>query len=315
MQTIKRLVDEANSIAIIAHTNPDGDTVGCALAMAQVLAKVGKMVGVVCDMPLPQDLSALPNAGIFGMWQPNKAYDLALAVDCSTLGMLGDSRHVLLQARHTACIDHHMMHDNFCEVDWVVANAANAENIYDFLAQYYMEYIDAVVAECLFTALVTDSGGFTHSSVTPHTHLVAAKCLEYGIDNEAICYAQLSRQSMRVLRMRTEAYSHALYEYNNRVAVVVFSRQLLAKYNADIADCAGALVDIMRADELVLAVSMIEFKPHQYKVSVRSKRDVSAAEVCQCFGGGGHRNAAGCRLNGDEGIVIDNLLEACAKVL
>ena len=315
MQTIKHLIDHADTIAVIAHTNPDGDTVGCAIAMALVLAKLGKKASIACDMPLPSDLSALPNADIFGICHTAEPYDLALAVDCSTMGMLGESRILLQNALHTACIDHHMVHENFCEVDCVIDAAANAENIYDFLATYYAQYIDAAVAECLYTAIVTDSGGFTHSSVTPHTHSVAAACLAFGIDNERICYQQLKRQSLRILRMRTEAYNRAIYEFDNRVAVVVFSAELLAKYNADVADCGGALVDIMRAEEVLLAVGMIEFQPHQYKVSVRSKRDISAAEVCQTFGGGGHRNAAGCRLTGDEGIVIDNLLEACAKVL
>ena len=74
-----------------------------------------------------------------------------------------------------------------------------------------------------YTAIITDSGGFCYSSVTPHTHEAAARLLAYGLDNERICYEQLRKQELRVLKMRTEAYSKAVYEFDNRVAIVVFS--------------------------------------------------------------------------------------------
>lgn len=315
MQTIKSMIDSADTIAVLSHTNPDGDTVGCALAMVLVLQKMGKKVVSICDCALPRDLSALPHADIFAKGDRLGEYDLAIAVDCATLGMLGESAAVLPKCRHSLCIDHHLIHDDYCEYDFVRIAAANAENIFDILFAQYPTLVDVEVAECLYTAIITDSGGFCYSSVTPHTHEAAARLLAYGLDNERICYEQLRKQELRVLKMRTEAYAKAVYEFDNRVAIVVFSLELQAKYQADLEDMTGALVDMMRATEVQIALSMVEVKPRQYKISARSKGNYSAADICQTFGGGGHRNAAGCRLNGEEGIVMDNLLEACRKVL
>lgn len=315
MERIKRLVDKAKTVAVVSHVNPDGDTVGSALALVAVLRRVGKDVVSVCEHALPEDLSALPNADIFAKGDLDRVYDLAFCVDVASPNMLGQASRTVKAARHAVCIDHHLNHDLMTEVDYVVERAANTENMYDFFAEYYLSYIDKEVAECLYTGLVTDSGGFSYSSVDEHTHYVASKLLAYGVDNERICYEQLRKQSLKFIRARSEAYATALYAFGNRVAVIVFTRELMAKYGVTTADLVGPLVEIMRAEEIVLAVSMVEIDKERYKISVRSKKPVSASNVCNTFGGGGHFCAAGCQLNGSEGIVIDMLLEAIGKEL
>ena len=301
---------EAHTIAVVSHTNPDGDTVGCALALVAVLNAAGKQAVSVCDTVLPPDLSALPYADIFAIGDIAARYDLAFCVDTASAAMLGEAVATVRNAKHSVCIDHHLNHDVLTECDWVVKRAANTENVYDYLHAFYAQYIDKSVAECLYTGLVTDSGGFSYAAVDEHTHQVAGALLAYGIDNERICYEQLRRQTLKFVRIRSEAYTKALYAYGGRVAIVTFSQSLMAKYGVTIADLGGALVEMMRAEEIVLAASIVEIERDRYKVSVRSKNPVSAAAVANTFGGGGHFNAAGCRLNGSEGVVIDMLLEA-----
>ena len=315
MERIKQFIDKAKTVAVVSHVNPDGDTVGSALALVAVLAKVGKDVVSVCENSLPDDLSALPNADIFAKGDPDKAYDLVICVDVASPNMLGIAARTVRAARHAVCIDHHLNHDLYTDADYVMERAANTENMYDFLAKYYLPYIDKDVAECLYTGLVTDSGGFSYASVNEHTHYVASKLVAYGIDNERICYEQLRRQSLKFIRARSEAYAKALYAFGNRVAIVVFTRELMAKYGLTVPELLGPLVEMMRAEEIVLAASLVEMDANRYKVSVRSKNPVSASAVCNTFGGGGHFNAAGCQLNGSEGIVIDMLLEAIGKEL
>ena len=315
MERIKRYLDKAQTIAVVSHVNPDGDTVGSALALVAVLRAAGKDATSVCENRLPDDLSALPYADIFAKGDIDKAYDLAFCVDVASPNMLGQASRTVKNARHAVCIDHHLNHDLYTDVDYVVERAANTENMYDFLSTYYPQYIDKAVAECLYTGLVTDSGGFSYASVDEHTHTVAAKLVAYGIDNERICYEQLRKQTLKFIRARSEAYAKALYAFGNRVAIIVFSREIMQKYAITVAELVGPLVEIMRADEIVLAASLVEMDNNRYKVSVRSKRPVSAANVCNTFGGGGHFNAAGCQLNGSEGIVIDMLLEAIGKEL
>lgn len=315
MDKIKQLVDKARSIAVVSHVNPDGDTVGCALALLAVLKAAGKDVVSVCEHRLPPDLSALPYADFFAKGDLDATYDLAFCVDIASPNMLGQASRTLNRAKRAVCIDHHLNHDLETDADYVVERAANTENMYDFFAAYYAQYVDKAVAECLYTGLVTDSGGFSYSSVTEHTHMVAAKLLAYGIDNERICYEQLRRQSLKFIRARSEAYAKALYAFGGSVAIVVFSRSLMQKYGVTVEDLVGPLVEIMRAEEIVLSASLVEMDNNRYKVSVRSKNPVSAAAVCNTFGGGGHFNAAGCQLNGSEGVAIDMLLEAIGKEL
>lgn len=314
-QLLYQWIQEAKDVALVCHRQPDGDTVGSALALLAALTQLGKRVDVCCDDPIPKDLSALPNADIFAVRPPKAHYDLAIALDVGDPSLAGDSYAVLSKATHSACIDHHGTHVTVAQLDIVKVCAANTQNVYDFLEAYYPDTISLEVATCIYTGLVTDSGGFSYSSVTPETHYIAGKCLAKGVDGEKICYEQLKRLSLSVLKLRSEAYSKALYEFDDRVGVVVYSKALLDKYGCTQEDLAGGLVEMMRADSILIGISLCEVAPKSYKISVRSKGTVSAAEICQTYGGGGHRNAAGCRLNGDEGIVIDMLLEAVGKQL
>ena len=314
-QLLYQWIQEAEEIALICHRTPDGDTVGCALALFAALTKAGKNVTVCCDDPLPKDLSALPNADIFAVQRDKKDYDLALAVDVADPFLAGEAGKLLATSKHSACIDHHGTHTKTAELDVVHECAANTQNVFNFLAQFFPETLDLDVATCIYTGLVTDSGGFTYSSVTPETHFIAGKCLALGVDGEKICYEQLKRISLAYLRVRSESYSKALYEFGGKVGVVTFSADLMAKYGVTQEDLAGSLVEMMRADSIQIGIALSEVAPRSYKISLRSKGEISVADVARSFGGGGHRNAAGCRLNGDEGIVIDMLLEACAKQL
>lgn len=313
MEAIAEAVRHSRTIAVVSHTNPDGDTVGCGLALVLALRHAGFDAVSVCDCALPADLSALPGADIFGKGDLDRRYDLAFCVDCSTTSMLGLAQRTVSGAANSVCIDHHLDHDRFTRHDVVTIAAANTENVYEFLHAYFDQYIDKDVAECLFTGLVTDSGGFTYGSVTSHTHAVAAALLAYGVDNERVCYEQLRRLDLRFIRARSDAYAHALYAYGGRVAIVVFSCELMERYGLTLADMGGSLVEMMRADDIVIACSMVQTGDESYKVSVRSKNPYSAAAVANTYGGGGHFNAAGCRLTGAEGVVIDLLLEAIDK--
>lgn len=302
-------IAKANSIAIVCHTNPDGDTVGSALALYHAIIGTGKQVAVLCDSALPQNLSALTHADIFGVGE-GKRYDLAIAVDVSAPHMAGECYRVLREAGMSICIDHHSSHEKMAKLEWVQKAAANAELIYELLADCYADRLDVHSATHIYTALVTDTGGFSYDCVTAHTHTVAGACLALGAPGADICYLHLSKLPTRVVKMRSVAYSRALYEAQDRLVLVVFSRELLDKYNGTLEDMAGSLVDVMRGDTVQVGVALVEVSPRQYKVSIRSKGRVSAARIAESFGGGGHYNAAGCRLAGDEGIVLDRLIEA-----
>ena len=166
-QLLHQWIQEAKDVALVCHRQPDGDTVGSALALLAALTQLGKRVDVCCDDPIPKDLSALPNADIFAVRPPKAHYDLAIAVDVGDPSLAGDSYAVLSKATYSACIDHHGTHVKVAQLDIVKVCAANTQNVYDFLEAYYPDTISLEVATCIYTGLVTDSGGFSYSSVTP----------------------------------------------------------------------------------------------------------------------------------------------------
>lgn len=311
---IKQWIDEAHTVAILPHMLPDGDAAGCAIAMALLLSKLNKKVRVVCDSPLPDKLSALPHADIFATAKEG-TFDLAIAVDCSSPALMGTSYAIFAQTKRTIVIDHHMTGELLGDIVWREEASANAEHIYDLIANAYPALLDSDIAECLYTGLVTDSGGFGWGSVTAHTHRVAAACIAAGAGAEKVYYKQIKELPLRVIRSRAEAYEKALYMCNNQVAFVVFDLALQRKYNLVMDDFTGSLVEMMRCNEILFAFGLVEMEKGRFRISARSRGDYSAAAVCEAFGGGGHLNAAGCRLNGDAGIVIDMLLDEVYKQL
>lgn len=310
---IARLIRTSRTIALFPHTFPDGDCVASALALYQVFTAIGKEVCIVCDKPIPASLSALPCAGIFAMGDMDATYDLAFAVDTATPTLLGEAYPCFSRATHSVSIDHHASYTPFAEVEMHHICSANAENIYDFIISEYPTYLNVSIAMCLYTGIVTDSGGFLYPAVNAHTHQVTAHLLTFPFDHHAIYYQHLEKLHLPFVRARSEAYARAIYQCGGSVAVVVFSLELQHKYGICGDDIAGSLVEMMRADEVRVAISLLEAEPQRYRISIRTKEGVSASAIAEYFGGGGHARAAGCRLNGDEGIVIDRLLEAVYK--
>lgn len=309
-------IQKYNDILLVCHINPDADTIGSALALKFALEKLGKTVDVRVDGVIDGKISIL-----YGVDTINKPqlenYHLVIAIDCSDIARTGKNAVFFkMRSVFTMCIDHHDSHDEFTSVCFIDRKAAaTSELIYEVIIAIDKNLLDKNIALLLYSSLITDSGCFSFSNVGSHTMHVASKLLEYDIDAYSACYHFYKKTELNTFKLHNEVLYNTKYFCDNRMALIVFSQEQFNKYNLTQSSTEGAinkLVDISCVD---IAISLTEVNSSTYKVSVRSKDPYSAANLCESFGGGGHKNAAGCQLIGSLNTVIDKIIRATEKEL
>ena len=304
------LIDVAKNIAIIGHISPDGDTFGCCLAFQSVLLKMGKTVDFFCEGEVEKSL-----AENFGDYTVNpsalKVYDLAIAVDCSSHDRLGIYFSLFRSSRKKVVIDHHISHRNFGDLDLVEIRSSTGEMIFELVEKYYPSFIDDEFAKYIYISVLTDSGAFAFDAVSSDTFAIMAKLYKRKVDFAGIYYSLMRNQKLSSFRVQSFAKSNAVFFCQNQIAFITFTLEDFARFGGEESDTFGAINDIININEVKIAVSITEAKKYSFKVSVRTKDPISSAEIAKSFGGGGHKNAAGFRINGYKENVIDDILKIC----
>ncbi len=309
-QIIKSL-SKAKDIAVYCHTNPDGDALGCLLALGTALLNAGKKVSMYCDSPVAEKYKCLK--GYEKITFPQKGvHELAISVDCASIDRLGQCMKSYLSAKSQIAIDHHKSFARFAELCLVEGDAAAcAQIVFKLLKQ--MKAIDKDIAGLLFSSLVTDSGCFAYSSVTTETHTIACELLEYGINGSEIIYDVFRSTEMNRFNLKRRALNSIRFFENNSIAVITFTKEDFQATQTDTSDTEGLIAEIIAIRDVKVAYSLAEVGVRNYKLSIRTKPTVDASEIAMTMGGGGHSAAAGCRINGYTEDVIEKIVKL-AKV-
>ena len=303
---INRL-NRASDIAVYCHTNPDGDALGSMLALTLALERTGKQVSAYCDSPVPDKYKSLK--GSDRVQTPVKrAHELAVSVDCSSLDRLGLCSKSFLSAHSRMAIDHHASFERFADICLVDGGAsACAELIFALLKQ--MKLIDADIAALLFGAIVTDSGCFSFSNTTKRTHEIAGELLSYGFDMNDVIYRVYRSSAKKKFDLKTRVLSKARFFEDDKIALILFSQADFDATNTNGEHTEGIVSELIDIDSVQVAYALSEVGVRHYKLSVRTKSPIDADEIARTFGGGGHKSAAGCRINGYYEDIVDKLVK------
>ena len=313
---IVRAIQAAETIALVSHVNPDGDTIGSALAVKQGLEKIGKTARVYCQDKVPDNLAFLKGAGEY--LKPEEAsrtrFDLLLCVDVADELRMGSCAALLERCDHTAQIDHHGTNPQFAEYNCVDAQApATGLVARELLARLGVD-IDADIAACLYVAISTDTGNYAYNSTSPEAFRVTAELLEAGLPLSAINRRLYRQREIAQVRLIQRGLSTLTFHCGGAITSMILTRQ-------DFADC-GAMAE--HADMLVnygldivgvrMAVLARETSnPGEVKLSLRAVEPDSVSEVAQAFGGGGHAQAAGATVRGTVEEWVARCVAAMAK--
>lgn len=177
LRSIAAFIKENDDFTVVAHTAPDGDTLGASLALYGVLVRIGKRAAVVCEQPVPHTYAFLPGAEHVLLPEDARQTEHVIAVDCADRARMGAALRLFDGALHTCNIDHHPSNDFYAELNAVDDMAAATGELIASLAEMLLPELDAPLANCLYTALMTDTGNFAYSNTRPETFHLAGRLL------------------------------------------------------------------------------------------------------------------------------------------
>lgn len=310
----------AQSVVILTHGKPDGDAVGSAVGVAQALLALGKRVLVLFDPPWTDRfgciLSGTPHTVLDDRaddlaWHDEQVQgaDLVVVVDTGSWSQLGASERYLRSRRdHTVVIDHHAHGDpevgsmRYIDVQSPAAAQIVAEVARRTLKLESMSQLPRPIASAVYLGMATDTGWFKHPSVRSSTFRIVADLIDAGVDHTRLFLeTEQSDPPERLLIMQRAMRSMKLVA-GAKAAVMSLSPEDFAETGADLS-LTGGLVDIPKAVKGVeVSALLTQIEPKLTKVSFRSKASalsVDVNELAQRFGGGGHKHAAGARIEAD----------------
>ena len=306
----------ASSVLIGTHLNPDGDALGSALALAMHLDRMGLEVEVLCHHPAPRNLRFLPGVGRIRQKPRMEKADLAIMVDLESKDRLGDVRDSILETPRLVVIDHHVPHEEPGDLRIIdVGASATALIIARLLLELGAE-ITADMATNLLTGIITDTGSFRFRNTTPEALSVSAVLLERGADLARVNEEIFQRKPLASTLLLGHMLDTMRLECGNRIAVGVLTKRDFERAMATDEETEGFVNEMLSIDSVEIAAILREPKPGRIRCSLRSRADHDVATVAREFGGGGHRNAAGCTLDMDVDEAEETLvrrLRACLE--
>lgn len=310
IERIKSWIGDYSAVYITGHVHPDGDCIGAALGLQELLAAHGIAAKVMLDTP-PDTYAFLKGFSEILTQNPEQV-DVLLVVDCNDLGRFAPFAESYERAKVVINIDHHELPKQLIapqEYCWIKPEASStSEMIYDLFAESGTPLTKAA-AEDLYTGIIFDTGGFMHSNTQQSTMNAAGKLMATGIDFGSIMKRLFHRQTIHKLLAKKAALQNFRLLGNQKIAVAFLTNQEMTANQLSKEDTEDIVHLLAQLEETEVAAFLAEFQPGMYKLSFRSQGDIDVCEVAKAFGGGGHKKAAGASSN----LPLPELLVAIEK--
>lgn len=303
---IAQLLQSTQRVALFSHTRPDGDTVGATISLALALKKLGKTVALFCDNAMSNGLQQFDQTSAYSTEFYGK-YDLFVAVDCGDLFRLGEFAGVYQNFSETLTIDHHGG-EYFSKYNCVLGYASTCQIVYEVI-QHLPVDVDSQLATYLYMGLCTDTGNFANSNTDKPSFLMAANLCELGADMQKVNRVFFKDTPFAVARVQGFAASRMREYFGGKLVVIFLSSADLERFGVDATASEGMVQYAISVETAVAGVSLCEYTPNCFKVSMRGK-DFNVRDVCRTFGGNGHVVAAGCEIHGLLEDVIEQIVRA-----
>ena len=282
---------------ISSHARPDGDSIGSQLAMAYALEALGKEVHIVNADPAPEHYMEFPGVDRIEIARSIERSDAdALIVmesgDLTRTGVSG------LEGRFTINIDHHQGNTHYGSLNWVDQSAAACgEMVFDLIVALGVP-VSVEIATHIYLAILTDTGGFHYSHISPRTFDICRRCVEAGLDPTAVSRAIYDNNNLGRVRIWGAVLNDMGLSADGRVATLRMDQALAARCGATYDDTEGLINFPLTVKEIRAVAFFKESGPGDWRISMRSKGDVNVNAIAREFGGGGHTNASGCGATG-----------------
>lgn len=297
LSQVVELIENKDRFAITSHIRPDGDSLGSSLGLFWLLRALDKDVEVIMRDPAPHSYQKLPGADTIRVTPAvDRAYEGVFVIECSDIDRPG---LIDLEKQFVVNIDHHSTTELFGTVNWIDSTAsAVGEMIYN-LCKATGVRVTNEIAECVYTALLTDTGSFHYSNTTERTFKIASELVRTGVKPAKSAEAIFGSYHWSKIELLSQVLATARRDESGHVAWMRQTIEMQAQTKASDEDADGFVNYPLAVGEIEATALFKECAPGVYRTSLRSKGDVNVAKIAELFGGGGHRNAAGCTLKGD----------------
>ena len=305
-ENLRAIIREIDNFVLVTHVHPDGDALGSLLGFAEILESLGKHVFCYLEEPVSTLYDFLPDCGsvhtdirdLRRFLEEADGPVAGVSLDCGDCDRLGENQQELLKVKPFFAIDHHRAHKEYGDSRWIESDCSSTGEMVYELAQVLQADISRKCANNLYVAISTDTGSFRYESTTARTHIIAADLIGRGVRPDEIAgHLHENFTLPRLKLMELVLSTLKLYE-SEQLAFIRVTSDMFERSGAVFQDVEG-FIDYPRSLRSVKVAAFIkEKKTGQITVSLRAKGECDVAEVAQCFGGGGHRNAAGFRFSG-----------------
>ncbi len=308
---IERLEREKGEILILSHEAPDGDSMGSGLALLHFLRKKGKKAQFLLIDGVPYMYNFLPGAGEVITSYSGMA-NLAVLVDASRVERSGLEKPYPF--REIIRIDHHLVGEDYSEYDILDPEAPSTGNIiYDLLKAWDRDAIDELIATCLYTAVLTDTGSFRYSNANEKAFIDAAELVELGADPSKVSRMVYMRKHLTTYRLLLRVLSSLKLDFDGLVAYITVLNRDLEETGASRIEAESFVSYPLSLEGVEIGLKFEEEDGDIWRISFRGKGKVDLSKVALELGGGGHFNASGARIKGDMDGVRERVLDVLRK--
>ena len=294
---LRELCERHREIMVLGHKDADGDTLGCSLAFGEALRRLGKGVSIVMPHPLSQKYAWMPGFDQIAD-RPADGADIRLVLffDAGSIARSGSAAEYVAPGATIVNVDHHPSNSRFGDVNIVDPDASAVGQMCLDMLEHFGWTVTPTMAMNLYTALMTDTGGFRHENTTPRALRDAARLAALGADPGFVASMVYKSRPLTTVKLSGLAIAGMQVEMDGRLAWAKVTRRMLREAGAVMAESEDIIDTLNSLAGLDLAVVFKEVQPKLTKISVRSRGAVDAAALCAQFGGGGHLRAAGAEV-------------------
>jgi phosphoesterase RecJ-like protein len=316
LDRILEAIRAAQTIGVVGHIRPDGDCIGSQLGLTLALRAAGKEVWCWNQDAIPEKYRFLDPDRDFQQPKAGKEFDLVIATDCASPERLGRVADFIQQRRQLINIDHHESNTRYGDINWVSAREPSTGELIFRLLKVAQWPITRKIADCLFTAVSTDTGSFQYPSTRPGTFHVGAELVTRGANLAKICDEVYQSFPLSRARLLKHVYNKFKLTHDDRIAYFWLKQADLTRTGAETNDTEGLIDHIRAIEPVVVACVFEEIEPELTRISLRSKHPgVNVSDIAGQFGGGGHPAADGARIAGRPLSVQRRVIAALRKAI
>ncbi len=322
LQRILSLIKESRNVLVTSHRDPDGDSIGSQLALSELLESRGKSYRIINQGVLPYKYLFLdPDGNIESVnsskGNKNEAFvpDLIFVLDCTCLSRVGKVERLIPPETTLVNIDHHPDNENFGTINYVDLNASAAGEMIFLLLKASGHSISSFCASHLYAAILTDTGRFKFSNTSPRCLNVCAELLESGADTKYVTNQIYFNHSIPFLKLLGSILSNPQIIGEGRICSMTIKQKLLADLKIDPKEVEGVVDYSLFLKGVEIGLLFTEKGAGKTKVNLRSQNEFDVSKIARALGGGGHRNAAGCRVSRNLEETKKIVLEQISKTL